>query len=392
MNIAPQDAPCKDIKVIEFATMVSGPLAGQMLADLGAEVIKIEPLSGDPLRAMRPHSNGLPAYFHQMNRSKKSLALDLKTADGLKTAKLLIKNADVVLENFKPGTMEKIGLGYDELCEDNPGLIFATINGFGAEGPYANRPAYDHVIQGLSGVMQQFGKFADTGKPAPIHNPIADKLAATTLTQGILAALLSRERNGGIGQTVSVSLLDAYATFMLHEQMANHTFQLEGREQIDDVKLHFPIETSDGYVIGHVQLDPQFHALCRICGREELIDDPRFKDPWSRISRYGEMWEEIQKGTRNFTTKELVEKAAEKNVPLAPVNSIEDFFEDPQVLHSQTWFDTEDDECGTIRNLKYPVEFGVSQIDTQHRGPLLNEHGDKILSSLGQSNQDSSDD
>ena len=327
-----------------------------------------------------------------MNRSKKSLALDLKTADGLKTAKLLIKNADVVLENFKPGTMEKIGLGYDELCEDNPGLIFATINGFGAEGPYANRPAYDHVIQGLSGVMQQFGKFADTGKPAPIHNPIADKLAATTLTQGILAALLSRERNGGIGQTVSVSLLDAYATFMLHEQMANHTFQLEGREQIDDVKLHFPIETSDGYVIGHVQLDPQFHALCRICGREELIDDPRFKDPWSRISRYGEMWEEIQKGTRNFTTKELVEKAAEKNVPLAPVNSIEDFFEDPQVLHSQTWFDTEDDECGTIRNLKYPVEFGVSQIDTQHRGPLLNEHGDKILSSLGQSNQDSSDD
>ena len=104
------------------------------------------------------------------------------------------------------------------------------------------------------------------------------------------------------------------------------------------------------------------------------------------------MWEEIQKGTRNFTTKELVEKAAEKNVPLAPVNSIEDFFEDPQVLHSQTWFDTEDDECGTIRNLKYPVEFGVSQIDTQHRGPLLNEHGDKILSSLGQSNQDSSDD
>ena len=382
MNIAPQDPPCKGMKVIEFATMVSGPFSGQMLADLGAEVIKIEPVTGDPLRVMRPHNNGLPAYFHQMNRSKKSLALDLKTADGVKIAKQLVKDADVVLENFKPGTMEKIGLGYDELRKDNPGLIFATINGFGANGPYANRPAYDHVIQGLSGVMEQFGKFADTGKPAPIHNPIADKLAATTLTQGILAALLGRERNGGIGQTVSVSLLDAYTTFMLHEQMANNTFQHEGREQIGDVKLHFPIETSDGYVIGHVQLDPQFHALCRICGREELIDDPRFKDPWSRISRYGEMWEEIQKGTRNFTTKELVENAATKNVPLAPVNSIEDFFEDPQVRHSQTWFDIEDDECGPIRNLKYPVEFGVSQIDTQHRGPLLNEHGDEILSSL----------
>lgn len=382
MNIAPQDAPCKGMKVIEFATMVSGPLSGQMLADLGAEVIKIEPTTGDPLRAMRPHNKGLPAYFHQMNRSKKSLALDLKSEEGLTTAKQLVKQADVVLENFKPGTMEKIGLGYDELSKDNPGLIFATINGFGSDGPYANRPAYDHVIQGMSGVMKQFGKFTGTGKPAPIHNPIADKLAATTLTQGILAALLGRERNGGFGQTVTVSLLDAYTTFMHHEQMANHTFQYEGSEQIGDVKLHFPIETSDGYVMGHIQLDPQFQALCRIIDREELIDDPRFKDPWSRISRYGEMWEEIEKGTRNFTTKELVSNAAAKNVPLAPVNSIEDFFDDPQVQHSKTWFDFEDDECGTIRNLKYPVEFGITKIDTQHRGPLLNEHGDEILSSL----------
>lgn len=382
MSIAIQDPPCKGIKVVEFATMVSGPFAGQMLADLGAEVVKVEPLSGDPMRAMRPRHKDLAAYFQQINRSKKSISLDLKDPDDLKVAQMLASQADVVLENFRPGTMDKLGLGYSDLSKTNPGLIFASITGFGKDGPYLDRPAYDHVIQGLCGVMQQFGDFAGDGVPVPIRNPIADKLASTMLAQGILAALLGRERNGGTGQTVSVSLLDAFATFMLPDLMINHTFQHEGHEQIGNINIHYPIATADGYVIGHVQLDKQFEALCQLCGRDELIGQPRFKDPWSRISHFAEMWKEIERGTRNFETRDLVERAAKAGVPLAPVNSIEDFFDDPQVRHAQTWFDIEDPDYGTIRNLKYPVEFGISELDTRQRGPRLNEHDDEVRANL----------
>lgn len=390
MPNAVQDAPCKGIKVVEFATMVSGPFAGQMLADLGAEVIKVEPLAGDPMRAMRPRHKELAAYFQQINRSKKSIALDLKDPEDLEVAHRLSSQADVVLENFRPGTMDKLGLGYAELSKDNPGLIYASITGFGTDGPYLDRPAYDHVIQGLCGVMEQFGDFAGDGVPVPIRNPVADKLASTTLTQGILAALLGRERNGGVGQTVSVSLLDAFATFMLPDLMVNHTFQHEGHEQIGNIDIHHPVATADGYVIGHVQLDKQFEALCQLCGREELIGEPRFKDSWSRISRYGEMWKEIEKGTRNYQTRDLVERAAKAGVALAPVNSIEDFFADPQVRHAQTWFDIEDPDYGTIRNLKYPVEFGVSELDTRRRGPTLNEHGDEVRASLRKTGREAS--
>lgn len=382
MSIAMQDPPCKGINVVEFATMVSGPFAGQMLADLGAEVVKVEPMSGDPMRAMRPRHKDLAAYFQQINRSKKSIALDLKDPEDLKVAQMLASQADVVLENFRPGTMDKLGLGYASLSKTNPGLIFASITGFGTDGPYLERPAYDHVIQGMCGVMKQFGDFAGDGVPVPIRNPIADKLASTTLTQGILAALLARERNGGVGQTVTVSLLDAFATFMLPDLMVNHTFQHEGHEQIGNINVHCPIATADGYVIGHVQLDKQFEALCQLCGRDELIGQPRFKDSWSRISRFAEMWKEIEKGTRNFATRDLVERAAKAGVPLAPVNSIEDFFDDPQVRHARTWFDIEDPDYGTIRNLKYPVEFGISELDTRRRGPRLNEHDDEVRANL----------
>lgn len=383
MTIAVNDPPCKGLKVVEFATMVSGPFAGQMLADLGAEVIKVEPLTGDPMRAMRPRHKDLSAYFQQINRSKKSIALDLKNPEDLQAARALTSEADVVLENFRPGTMDKLGLGYAELSKDNPGLIFASINGFGSDGPYLDRPAYDHVIQGMCGVMHQFASFTSDGVPMPIYNPIADKLASTTLAQGILAALLARERNGGTGQTVTVSLLDAFATIMLPDLMINHTFQHEGHEQIGNINIHHPIATADGYVIGHVQLDKQFEALCQLCGREELIGEDRFKDSWSRISRYGEMWKEIEKGTRNFGTRDLIDRAAKAGVPLAPVNAIEDFFADPQVRHARTWFDIEDPDYGTIRNLKYPVAFGLSKLEPCQRGPRFDEHGDEVRAGLG---------
>ncbi|KCZ58391.1 CaiB/BaiF CoA transferase family protein [Hyphomonas chukchiensis] len=377
--IDPKDAPCKGLRVIEFATMVSGPFAGQMLCDLGAEVIKIEPATGDPMRAMHPKQDDLPAFFQQVNRNKKSIALDLKAEADKATAVKLCLGADVIIENFRPGVMDRLGLGYDVLSAQNPGLIFASITGFGSDGPYVDRPAYDHVIQGMCGVMDDFGQYSENKEPVPVRNFLVDKIASTTLTQGVLAALLARERNGGRGQTVSVSLLEAYAALMLPAIMINHTFQSEGAERIRKINMYHPIKTTDGFVIGHIQTDSQFEGMCKTAGREELVGDVRFKDAWSRMSNYEALWAEMEVGTSQQSTKSVVDKAARFGVPLAPVNSIAEFFDDPQVKFKQTWFDIEDPEYGTIRNLCYPVRFGTSEIKIEKRAPKFGEHQADIL-------------
>ena len=377
--IDPRDAPCKGVRIVEFATMVSGPFAGQMLCDLGAEVIKIEPVSGDPMRAMHPKQGDLPAFFQQVNRNKKSVSLDLKDEADREAARNLCLQADVIIENFRPDVMDRLGLSYESLRGDNPGLIFASITGYGSEGPYKDRPAYDHVIQGLVGVMDDFGQYSDDKAPVPVRNFLVDKVASTTLTQGILAALLARERNGGTGQTVSVSLLEAYAALMLPAIMINHTFQNEDAERIRKIDMYHPIRTQDGYVIGHIQTDAQFEGMCRTANRDELIGDERFKDAWSRMTHYESLWAEMEKGTSKQDTRTVIEKAAKYGVPLAPVNTIDDFFSDPQVRYNKTWFDIEDPDYGTIRNLCYPVRFGTSQIKIEHRAPRFCEHQDEIL-------------
>ncbi|WP_158085700.1 CaiB/BaiF CoA transferase family protein [Henriciella aquimarina] len=381
--IDPKDAPCKGLKVIEFATMVSGPFAGQMLCDLGAEVIKIEPATGDPMRAMHPKQNDLPAFFQQINRNKKSVALDLKEKEGRATALELCREADVVVENFRPGVMKRLGLGYETLAAANPGLVFASITGFGPDGPYVDRPAYDHVVQGLCGVMDDFGQYSEDKAPVPVRNFLVDKVASTTLAQGVLAALLARERNGGKGQTVSVSLLEAYAALMLPAIMINHTFQNDGAERIRKIDMYHPIRTTDGFVIGHIQTDSQFEGMCRTAGREDLIADARFKDAWSRMLNYETMWSEMEVGTSKQDIATVIVNAAKYSVPLAPVNSITDFFDDPQVQYNKTWFDIEDADYGTIRNLCYPVRFGSSQIKIEKRAPRFREHQYDILKDDG---------
>lgn len=379
-----KDAPCKGLRVIEFATMVSGPFAGQMLSDLGAEVIKLEPLNGDPMRAMHPKQNDLPAFFQQINRNKKSIALDLKSENGRATALKLCLTADVVIENFRPGVMQRLGLGYEVLSAKNPGIIYSSITGFGPDGPYVERPAYDHVIQGMCGVMEDFGQYSEHKEPVPVRNFLVDKVASTTLSQGILAALFARERNGGKGQTVSVSLLEAYAALMLPALMINHTFQNEDAERIRKIDMYHPIKTKDGFVIGHIQTDPQFEGMCKTAGREDVIGDERFKDAWSRMTNYEALWAEMEVGTSQKSTKTVLDSAAKYSVPLAAVNSIDEFFKDPQVKFNRTWFDVEDPDYGAIRNICYPVRFGSSELNIEKRSPRFREHQETILSELGE--------
>ena len=383
VNISPQDAPCKGVRVIEFASMVSGPFAGQMLGDMGAEVIKIEMPEGDALRLMHPQEKGLAAFFVSVNRNKKSIAINLKDPEGKAIARKLLLSADVVIENFRPDVMKKLGLGYDDLKVENPALIYASICGYGTSGPYANRPAYDQTIQPICGVMENLAEIGKHDKPLPIRNYMADKSASMTLVNGILAALFSRERNGGTGQQVSVSLLDAFSAFALVDPMKNSTFQREGAEQIPELDLFQPIKTSDGYVMGMLMMDAQFKGLCKICDREDLLGDERFQTSWSRLTHYEAMWQEMEKGTLKQTTKSVVEKAAANNVPLSPVNTIQQFFDDPQAKHNGTFFDIEHPVYGTVRQINHPTKFSESRLDVNSIAPTLGEHTDEVLKELG---------
>jgi crotonobetainyl-CoA:carnitine CoA-transferase CaiB-like acyl-CoA transferase len=360
--------------------MISGPFAGQILADLGAEVVKLEPAGGDPLRHVRPQHNGMGALFLHVNRGKKSIGVDLKSPTGVRIARELALKADVVLENFRPGVMERLGLGYESLKAANPGLIFVSISGFGASGPYVDRPAYDHVLQGMSGLMKGL---AGTGEPVPVRNVIVDKTAAMAAANATLAALLYRERNGGEGQRVSISLLDSFAAFALPDIMVNQTFLEEGSEQIRAIDIYHPVPTSDGHVIGHIQLDAQFAGLCKIFGRQDLIGDVRFKDAWSRLSNYEDMWGEMATVALGMKTADIVAAAAAEGVPLGPVNSVADLFEDPQAIHNATFFDTQDPELGAIRQLRFPAELEKSPARMNVRAPLYGEQSAAILEELG---------
>ncbi|MBR9909289.1 MAG: CoA transferase [Gammaproteobacteria bacterium] len=381
--ITPADAPCKGIRVIEFASMVSGPFAGQILGDMGAEVIKIELPEGDPLRLVHPQEQGLAAFFVAVNRNKKSISLDLKSEAGKAIARKLLLSADVVIENFRPAVMAKLGLGYEQLKSLNPGLVYGSITGYGTSGPYANRPAYDQTIQPLCGLMVNLAEIAKQDRPQPIRNYMADKSASMTLVNGVLAALLSRERNGGVGQQVSVSLLDSFSAFALVDLMKNNTFQRQGAGRIPEYDLYCPIQTADGYVMGMLMLDSQFKGLCKTCEREDLLEDERFATSWSRLSNYEAMWQEMEQGTLKQTTKALVERAAANNVPLAPVNSIQQFFDDPQAEHNSTFFDIEHAVYGTVRQINHPIKYSTATIDVNCIAPALGEHTDQVLGELG---------
>lgn len=372
--------PCAGLRVLEFATMVAGPFAGQMLADLGAEVIKIEPISGDPMRKGHPQHQGVSAGFALFNGSKRSMCIDLKSPSGQALARELALTADVLIENFRPGVMEQLGLGHDGLCQTNAKLIYASINGFGVDGPYAARPAYDHVVQALSGTMPSIGS---PDKPEPVRNSVVDKITAATAAQAILAALVHRERTGGKGQRVCVSLLDSYAAFMLPDLMVNHYFQTPGIGAHALPNTYFPIRTLDGHVMGHIFTDEQFRNLCRMFGRLDLIDDPRFAGVKERRDHCEAMWDEIRCSAQRIDTATIETLAEKYSVPLGRVNDLPGFFADPQVLHNGTYSDDDDPLLGKMRQLRSPIRFELTPAASRGRPPLLGEDTSELLTSLG---------
>ncbi len=376
--------PLAGFQVLDFSSVVSGPLCTQILGDLGADVIKVETHKGDSTRMMGPpFRGGLTPIFTQFNRNKRAVQLDLKNPDGLAVAVRLAASADAVIENFRPGVADRLGIGYEALSASNPGLVYVAISGFGPDGPYRDHPAYDTVIQGLSGFMQIQG---DEQDPKLVRGIAADKTTGLTATYAVMAALLARERNGGRGQRVDVPMLDAYAAFALPDTLGPEAFlpveeTPPGMPRMQDI--HRTWATADGHVVMMIVEDSQFQGICRAIGREDLIDDPRCANLVTRIVNANDLFAELEEEIVKWPTAELVERARRFGAPLAPANGVAEFLEDPQVRANGTIFETEHDAAGTVRQLRNPVRFEKTPGSLRRHPPTAGEHTDEVLREAG---------
>jgi formyl-CoA transferase len=368
------------IRVVEFANYVSGPYAGMLLGDLGAEVIKVEsPDGGDPFRGW-----GRVEYsptFGSVNRNKKSVALDLKSAQGVAAARALVRTADVLIENFRIGTMERLGLGYDAVARDNPRLVWCSITGFGTSGPYASRPGYDTVGQALSGLLSLL---TDLDRPRPMGISLSDHLAGIVACNGVLGALVARGRTGK-GQRVDTSLLEATVSFcgenaarFFENRRAPNRATRARQAQV------YAFVAGDGkpFVI-HLSSPAKFwQALARVAGRPDWLDDPRFASKETRGRHYDALNDELAAVFKHDTRAAWLAKLQAEDVPAAALNTLDEVFEDPQVEHLGMRQDVPHPRVGTIGLVRNGLRMSATPPAIRSAAPELGEHTDEILAQL----------
>ncbi|MGE0828241.1 MAG: CaiB/BaiF CoA transferase family protein, partial [Hyphomonadaceae bacterium] len=292
----------------------------------------------------------------------------------------LVESADVFLQNSRPGGMERLGLGYDDLRGINPRLIYVSISGFGENGPFARRAAYDGVIQGLTGFLPIQGGEAG---PQAVRCPVADKVTAMWASNATLAALLHRAQNGGQGQKVLVNMTAAYSAFMLLDAMQNHTFLSQEHEPVTlSYDVYRTLRTGDGEVIGLVLQPAQLKGFCEALGRTDLLSDPRFSDSVLLVRNARALYEAVAAEVRQLSTAEFLERMADKSVPFARVNTIDEFLGSDEAKYSGAYIDFEDPELGVVRNLNYPAQFERTPTQAGRRAPKLGEHNKEILGAL----------
>lgn len=374
--------PLAGIRVLDLSTVVSGPLCTQILGDLGADVIKVETPRGDTTRMMGPpFKAGLTPLFAQVNRNKRSIAVDLKQADGQVVVRRLAGVVDVLVENFRPGVTERLNLGYDALAAANPKLIYVAISGFGPDGPYRDFPAYDMVIQAMSG----FAPLQGDDEPRLIRNIMADKASGMTAAYATMAALFQRERSGGQGQRIDIPMLDAYAAFVLPDALGAETFPpAEGAFMpVKAADLYRCWKTADGFVAIVIIEDHQFQAICKAVGREDVAQDERYAGLFQRVVNSEELFRLFEVELGKWKTADLVARARQLGAPLAPVYAVKDMLDDPQVAANRTVFETEEPGAGRMRLLRNPVRFGAAQTSVRRFPPRLGEHSDELLREAG---------
>lgn len=376
--------PLNSIKVLDLTSMVSGPLAAAILGDQGADVLKVEPVHGEQLRHLGEPHNGVPASFFSCNRNKKSLAVDLKTEAGKDILWKLIDSADVLLQNFRPGAMSRMGFDESEVRRRNKRIIYVSISGFGDKGPYAHKRVYDPIIQGLSGATD-IQADRSTGRPNMFRIILADKVSAMTAAQAVSSALFHRERVGE-GQHIQLSMLDATVAFFWPEAMTGLTF---AEKETDVTKTFSSIdliyETSDGFITISVISDKEWKGICEVLNCEELIQDERFATSRARRQHSEERRSVIGEMVEKWTSEELLKSLDENDVPCAPLLNRMELMEHPQIVESQTIQKLEFEGFGEVRQARPAARFQLTESEIRSPAPKLGQHSTEVLGSLGYS-------
>lgn len=372
------------IKIIDLSRALSGPFCTMVLADLGADVIKVEPgPDGDMSRTWGPFDRGVSTYYLSCNRNKRGLCVDFRSPEGLNTILQLIDGADVVIENFKPGTLENMGLGYEVLSARNPRLVLGSINAFGSDGPMSHWPGFDQIAQGYSGLMSLTG-FND-GDPTRTGTAIGDLTSGMWLVTAVLAALLERERSGR-GQHVGTSLLASLVGLLsVHGQRYLSLGDVPRRTGNAHAVIapYGVFQTLDGPLNLAPITSAMWVRLCALLGLPELPDDPRFASNEARVERRDELKAILESRLKTRSKREWTEQFIAAGLPAGPINTHDEVFADPQVLHSRLTQTVEHPTLGALRQVVTPVFSETASTGAQRPPPLLGEHSVQVLQQAG---------
>jgi CoA:oxalate CoA-transferase len=375
-NQPAQNRPLAGIRVLDLGRHLAGPTCAMMLGDLGADVIKVERVEGgdDGRGSGPPFFNGESAFFLSANRNKRSLCLSTKVPEGQEVFRRLAETSDVVIDNFRPGVMDVLNIGYDRVSKKNPGVIYCSISGFGVDGPYANRPGLDQIIQGFSGLMSVTG--FPGGEPVRVGIPIADLLTGIIAAYGVLGALYAREKTGK-GQQINTSLMESMVGTMGFQAVR----YLNGDGVPPPAGNHHPLNapygafrTKDGYVTIGATGDKRWPLLCHVIGAEHLLDDERFKTNGLRYENRDILAECLSETLENKTSDEWEEILNEAGIPCGPIYKLDETLNHPQVLHREMVVEKEHESMGTVRLLGVPIKLTETPAGVDLAPPLLGQH------------------
>jgi formyl-CoA transferase len=377
----PHPGPLDGIRVLDLTRVLAGPYCTMFLGDLGAEVVKVEqPGVGDDTRGWGPpFVGGESAYFLCVNRNKKSVTVDLKSKEGVALLRRLAERADVLIENFRPGTMDRLGLGEKDLRAANSRLIYASLSGFGADGPMSDAPGYDLIVQAWGGLMSITGP-AD-GEPSKVGVAIIDLVAGLMLGKSIAAALFAREKLG-VGQRIDTSLLEAEVACLIN---VGSNYLVEGNiprrwgNAHPSIVPYQSFKTADGYLVVGVASEGIWRRFCQAIGRAEWADDSRFEKNSNRVENRGVLIAAVSEIFLGRETDAWLKLLNEAEVPCAPVQTVDQVFKAPQVLHREMLVQVEHPTAGTVRMAGIPVKFSATPASVRLPPPLLGQHTEEVL-------------
>lgn len=378
---SPHKGPLDGVRVLDLTRVLAGPYCTMFLGDLGAEVVKVEqPAVGDDTRGWGPpFVGGESAYFLCVNRNKKSLALNLKSDEGVDLLRRLAKNADVLIENFRPGTMERLGLGEKNLRGLNSRLIYASLSGFGADGPMKDWPGYDLIVQAWGGLMSITGQ--PDGEPTKVGVAIIDIVAGLMLGKAIVAALFARERLS-VGQKIDTSLLEAEVACLIN---AGSNYLVEGKipqrwgNAHPNIVPYQTFKTADGYLVVGVASEGIWRRFCEAIEAPELADDPRFAKNQTRVENRAELIRILSDIFLRRDTQDWLKLLSAAELPCAPVQTIDQVFDAPQVLQREMLVEVKHPTAGSVRMAGIPVKFSTTPASIRLPPPLLGQHSEEVL-------------